>query len=392
VGLINYNGRIYDPQLGRFLSADPYVHDPTNTQSLNRYTYAQNNPLAFNDPTGYFSLGDFFSDLFKAIVTLFTDPAALFGIVAAVTLNFWALPALEGEAFAKSALGAVVNAGISGGVAGAIATGNVKGALIGAVTAAAFAEVGNLTSPLKGESTGAYMHSARFAENVVGHAVVGCASGVAAGGQCGPGAFAGGVTALAGPMLPDPETMRGAIIDSSVVGVIGGTASALGGGKFENGFATGAFGYLFNDALHPNNKMTSGWGQNGFDPDQWQLVGTTTGDPLTFTAGDQIGVLASSSAGPLPTNQFWFSVNAQGLNQYGGPIPSLLEAYDTPTLYSSGPTGNGSANPFVFQAVPPGSVPTSGYRWTVGIPPQEDAHGNYDYNTLRVYVPKPLTQ
>ena len=46
-------GRVYDPILGRFLSADPYVQSPYFSQSLNRYSYVFNNPLSFSDPSGY---------------------------------------------------------------------------------------------------------------------------------------------------------------------------------------------------------------------------------------------------------------------------------------------------------------------------------------------------
>ncbi|WP_437936847.1 RHS repeat-associated core domain-containing protein [Sorangium sp. So ce341] len=53
LSLINMRGRIYDPALGRFLSADPFVQAPFFSQSLNRYSYAFNNPLSFVDPTGY---------------------------------------------------------------------------------------------------------------------------------------------------------------------------------------------------------------------------------------------------------------------------------------------------------------------------------------------------
>jgi RHS repeat-associated protein len=53
VGLIHMNGRVYDPELGRFLSADPFVQAPYNSQSYNRYAYVFNNPLSFTDPTGY---------------------------------------------------------------------------------------------------------------------------------------------------------------------------------------------------------------------------------------------------------------------------------------------------------------------------------------------------
>ncbi len=51
-GLINMNARVYDPYLGRFLSADPVLPDPYDMQSFNRYAYVLNNPLKYIDPTG----------------------------------------------------------------------------------------------------------------------------------------------------------------------------------------------------------------------------------------------------------------------------------------------------------------------------------------------------
>jgi len=53
IGLINMNGRVYDPGLGRFMSADPTIPDPNSSQSYNRYSYAQGNPLRMLDPTGF---------------------------------------------------------------------------------------------------------------------------------------------------------------------------------------------------------------------------------------------------------------------------------------------------------------------------------------------------
>ena len=52
--LINMNGRAYDPLVGRFLSADPYIQAPDNPQNLNRYSYCLNNPLRYSDPSGEF--------------------------------------------------------------------------------------------------------------------------------------------------------------------------------------------------------------------------------------------------------------------------------------------------------------------------------------------------
>ncbi|MFV1872342.1 MAG: RHS repeat-associated core domain-containing protein [Oleiphilus sp.] len=53
IGLIHMNGRIYDPNLGKFLSADPLIQAPYNSQSYNRYAYVMNNPLSLIDPSGY---------------------------------------------------------------------------------------------------------------------------------------------------------------------------------------------------------------------------------------------------------------------------------------------------------------------------------------------------
>ena len=55
-GLIHMNGRVYEPNLGRFLSPDPFVQDTTNLQNLNRYSYVLNSPLRYVDPTGFRSL------------------------------------------------------------------------------------------------------------------------------------------------------------------------------------------------------------------------------------------------------------------------------------------------------------------------------------------------
>ncbi|MDO9319288.1 MAG: RHS repeat-associated core domain-containing protein [Gammaproteobacteria bacterium] len=53
VGIIHMGGRIYDPELGRFMSADPIVQSISNAQNLNRYSYVLNNPLSLVDPSGF---------------------------------------------------------------------------------------------------------------------------------------------------------------------------------------------------------------------------------------------------------------------------------------------------------------------------------------------------
>ncbi len=51
--LIHMNGRIYDYNVGRFMSVDPFIQAPSSTQSINPYSYIMNNPLAGTNPTGY---------------------------------------------------------------------------------------------------------------------------------------------------------------------------------------------------------------------------------------------------------------------------------------------------------------------------------------------------
>ena len=53
-GLINMNGRCYDPLTSAFLSVDAYVQDPASAQAFNRYAYCSHNPLRFTDPTGWY--------------------------------------------------------------------------------------------------------------------------------------------------------------------------------------------------------------------------------------------------------------------------------------------------------------------------------------------------
>ncbi len=52
-GLYYYGARYYDPNIGKFISADTIVPDPADPQSLNIYSYCLNNPLRYIDPNGH---------------------------------------------------------------------------------------------------------------------------------------------------------------------------------------------------------------------------------------------------------------------------------------------------------------------------------------------------
>ena len=115
-GLYYYNARYYDPALGRFISADTIVPDPTNPQALNRYSYVLNNPLKYTDPSGH-GFFDFIGDIWDGITGIFSSvkdtvqsalsiPAVRFAIAAGVGIytGYTAVPALIKAELAKAAV------------------------------------------------------------------------------------------------------------------------------------------------------------------------------------------------------------------------------------------------------------------------------------------------
>ena len=123
--VVHMNGRIYDPELGRFLQADPLVQSPTDTQSLNRYIYAGNNPLSYTDPSGYFSVKRFVKRWGR--------------LIAGVAVSL-VLPGSQGVlASFLNVSNIYAQAAITGFIAGGIISGTFKGAVVGSITAVAVA-------------------------------------------------------------------------------------------------------------------------------------------------------------------------------------------------------------------------------------------------------------
>ncbi|MFD0588390.1 RHS repeat-associated core domain-containing protein [Paenibacillus sp. GCM10027627] len=52
-GLYYLNARYYDADIARFISEDTYRGDPKDPLSLNLYTYVNNEPMMYDDPTGH---------------------------------------------------------------------------------------------------------------------------------------------------------------------------------------------------------------------------------------------------------------------------------------------------------------------------------------------------
>lgn len=226
MGIIHMNGRIYDPLIGRFMSADPFIQDPSSLQSYNRYAYVLNNPLAYTDPTGYFSL----KKLFKAAA------------VVVVAIYAPQLLATYGVAGATVATATIVNAAVTGAIIGAISTGTLQGAVHGAFTGALFAAAGfagtgeGISAKVASESTARY----------IAHAAAGCVSAEVGGEKCGTGAVAAVFGKYATNTIGDSSFLSSDLARGVASTVAGGVGSVIAGGKFENGAVTAAFGYLFN--------------------------------------------------------------------------------------------------------------------------------------------------
>jgi hypothetical protein len=47
---------MYDAFTGRFIQPDTFVPEPGSSQGYNRYTYANNNPIKYSDPSGHNSI------------------------------------------------------------------------------------------------------------------------------------------------------------------------------------------------------------------------------------------------------------------------------------------------------------------------------------------------
>jgi RHS repeat-associated protein len=128
IGLVHMNGRLYDPTLGRFLSADPIIQDMYQSTSLNRYAYVMNNPMSYTDPSGFSAWTKFRDRWLKPIIAIAVS------IFTYGAVNAWMLAAGYG-----GFISAVVAGAAAGFAAGGITTGSLRGALRGALGGALMA-------------------------------------------------------------------------------------------------------------------------------------------------------------------------------------------------------------------------------------------------------------
>lgn len=262
--LVNMKGRIYDPTLGRFMSADPFVQQPANPQNFNRYAYVLNNPLKYTDPSGFF-----FSKIAKAIrdvvdFTVEAGPQALllnmifpnlgtayFFMKAAASshkiknLFLKNKYAIQAGTIVASFFGPTAVAGFNS-FATRIQGGNSK------MQAKAFA-ISYVSAKLSKGIGDKY--AGQTATKMLLHGLVGGTASAANGGKFGHGFISGAASGGSEDIVFGIFGVGDSMLPARVVvaAVIGGTASALGGGKFANGAVTATFVWMFN-AEDPEHK------------------------------------------------------------------------------------------------------------------------------------------
>lgn len=267
--IINMNGRMYDPELGRFLSPDPLAQAPDYTQGLNRYIYCLNNPLSLYDPTGY----SWFSKNWKSLV------AAVVGIAVTIVT-------------AGTATGpyVAVIAGAAGGAAAGLTGALLNGANIGQIAKSTF--IGGFFGAIGGFLSFA-SGGGQFLERLFKHTFSQVWLEGIRGGNMKHGLLAGATSVIGGATIEKYGSQLGKGGEVAANAIISGTAAELGGGKFANGAITGAFEKLFNDFMHtdPPQKDNEVLVVGQVDEVGW--LATAAPVALTLSAAD----------GPLPIGE-----------------------------------------------------------------------------------------
>ena len=245
VGLIQMNGRLYDPKLHTFLMPDNFVQQPENTQSYNRYGYCINNPLKYTDPSG---------ELFGL-----DDLAAAIIIGAFISASTYTITCLtSGQSFSWQGL--------------ATAT------FIGAASAAVTFGIGSgANSMFTSMQSATWQQVARGAMQALMHGAFQGTMAAIQGGNFWNGAAAGALSSIASSAfgfdgngkdtagLGWADSVRGHGAGMIAFGTVaGGVGAELSGGNFWQGAAIGLIVSGLNHAMHQmDSEDDNGYDKNG---------------------------------------------------------------------------------------------------------------------------------
>jgi len=206
-GLINMNGRMYDPVVARFLSPAPYVQAPDLSQNFNRYSYCLNNPLIYTDPSGEIA---------------WLIPIAIGAVMNAQMQGMAGNINSAGDFFKSLGVGAL--AGAAGYGAGALISSGITS--VGAIGGAVNGALGGFASGFTGVAGNAWVSGASFRS--------GLGLGLAGGGFGGlTGGMLGGISGAeiayrhGGNVLTGDGSTFISEIQESLIGVVTADKSAI---------------------------------------------------------------------------------------------------------------------------------------------------------------------
>ncbi len=221
--LVNMNGRVYDPVLGRFLSPDPVLQFPNYTQGHNPYAYVLNNPLRYTDPNGYTLVGQ----LVATSLSMFASAIPGVNLFVPILIYSVAMTIDHAIELGRNAKG-----------------GELMGYFI--QTFALTAINMGVTQMIGDYFKIAQIKNAKEFKRAMVHGIFNGGMRMAQGGKFEHGFLSGFVSSLGGSFMQTnaPNMSKGTQV--ALAAVIGGTAEALGGGKFANGAVTGAYVMMLN--------------------------------------------------------------------------------------------------------------------------------------------------
>lgn len=246
-GIINMNGRVYDPLTAQFFSPDPVLTDAGNWLDYNRFGYCLNNPFRYTDPSGY----TWWAENGNMVIT--TAAAIVVGGVVAVATAGTGVPAMIASGMAAGAAGGFTGGAVGTALAGgsfedamnAGLQGAAMGTFMGAVTAGIGAQFGGLGS--------VWNELGRAGA----HALAQGGFSAMRGGDFWQGAAAGFVSSLAGSGAQSIGIHGWGMVGVSAFS--GGVGAAIAGGKAEeilfgivSGAMVGALNHMAVEAAQKN--------------------------------------------------------------------------------------------------------------------------------------------
>ena len=150
-GFYYLQSRYYNPEVGRFISADVYLSTGQGVLGHNSYAYCLNNPVNMSDPTGF---GSFWDKLKQAVTAVAVVALAVVVVTAAVVVTVGTGGA-GGAALAIA--GGGVAASLTASMATSVATTAVVAGAVAATGAAAIAVGQNIYFSKCSQKTGKEM-------------------------------------------------------------------------------------------------------------------------------------------------------------------------------------------------------------------------------------------